>query len=418
MTTETSAPSADSEIESTYAWVRLFASLALMTLGSSGMYIVVVAMPAIEADFGSARAGASLPFTLIMLGWGIGGIWMGRLSDRYSITVPITIGSIAIGLGFIAAAYADSLLMFALAHGVFIGFLGCSTMFAPLLADITYWFSKRRGIAVAICASGNYIAGAVWPPIANYYIHDIGWRDTYIGIGIFCLLVMFPLTLLLRRKRAGSTDAASSNNTYTKPSTLGLSPKMMMVLIFIAGMGCCVAMAMPQVHIVSMCHDFGFGPARGAEMLSLMLGFGIISRLGFGLITDKIGGLRTLLIASSMQCFALFLFLPASGLSGLYAVSIMFGLFQGGVVPCYAIIVREYFPANEAGAKLGIIILATLIGMALGGYLSGVIFDFTGSYDAAFIHGIAWNLVNVAIAAFLLHRRNRNMNVSGTPLAA
>lgn len=418
MTTETSAPSADSEIESTYAWVRLFASLALMTLGSSGMYIVVVAMPAIEADFGSARAGASLPFTLIMLGWGIGGIWMGRLSDRYSITVPITIGSIAIGLGFIAAAYADSLLMFALAHGVFIGFLGCSTMFAPLLADITYWFSKRRGIAVAICASGNYIAGAVWPPIANYYIHDIGWRDTYIGIGIFCLLVMFPLTLLLRRKRAGSTNAASSNNTYTKPSTLGLSPKMMMVLIFIAGMGCCVAMAMPQVHIVSMCHDFGFGPARGAEMLSLMLGFGIISRLGFGLITDKIGGLRTLLIASSMQCFALFLFLPASGLSGLYAVSIMFGLFQGGVVPCYAIIVREYFPANEAGAKLGIIILATLIGMALGGYLSGVIFDFTGSYDAAFIHGIAWNLVNVAIAAFLLHRRNRNMNVSGTPLAA
>ena len=343
---------------------------------------------------------------------------MGRLSDRYSITVPITIGSIAIGLGFIAAAYADSLLVFALAHGVFIGFLGCPTIFAPLLADITYWFSKRRGIAVAICASGNYIAGAIWPPIANYYIHDIGWRDTYIAIGIFCLIVMFPLTLLLRRKRAGSTNAASSNNTYTNPRTLGLSPTMLMVLIFIAGMGCCVAMAMPQVHIVSMCHDFGFGPARGAEMLSLMLGFGIISRLGFGIITDKIGGLRTLLIASSMQCFALFLFLPASGLNGLYAVSIMFGLFQGGVVPCYAIIVREYFPANEAGAKLGIIILATLVGMALGGYLSGVIFDFTGSYDAAFIHGIAWNLVNVAIAAFLLHRRNRNIDMSGNPLTA
>jgi len=377
-----------------------------MTLGSSGMYIVVVAMPAIEAEFGFGRASAALPFTLIMLGWGVGGIWMGRLSDRYSITVPITIGSISIGIGFIAAAHADSLLMFAFAHGLFIGFLGCSTMFAPLLADITYWFSKRRGIAVAICASGNYIAGAVWPPIANYYIHDIGWRDTYIAVGIFCLVVMFPLTLILRRKRAGSTNAASSNNTYTNPKTLGLTPKAMMALLFVAGMGCCVAMAMPQVHIVSMCHDFGFGPARGAEMLSLMLGFGIVSRLGFGLITDKIGGLRTLLIASTLQCLALFLFLPATGLSTLYAVSIMFGLFQGGVVPCYAIIVREYFPANEAGAKLGIIILATLIGMALGGYLSGVIFDFTGSYDAAFIHGIAWNLVNIAIAAFLLHRKN------------
>ena len=413
--TNDSAVDADSEIESRYAWVRLFASLALMTLGSSGMYIVVVAMPAIEADFGSARAGASLPFTLIMLGWGIGGIWMGRLSDRYSITIPITIGSVAIGAGFIAAAQADSLLMFALANGIFIGFLGCSTMFAPLLADITYWFSKRRGIAVAICASGNYIAGAVWPPITNYYIGEIKWRETYFWIGILCLVVMFPLTLLLRRKRTGNTNAASSNINYIEPKTLGLTPNALLILIFIAGVGCCVAMAMPQVHIVSMCHDFGYGPARGAEMLSLMLGFGIVSRLGFGLVTDKLGGLRTLLIASSLQCIALFLFLPASGLKTLYVVSIMFGLFQGGIVPCYAIIVREYFPANEAGAKLGIIILATLVGMALGGYLSGVIFDFTGSYDAAFIHGIAWNLVNVAIAAFLLHRRNRNLSLNGQP---
>ncbi|MGR8949737.1 MAG: MFS transporter [Gammaproteobacteria bacterium] len=414
MATDT-AISEQSEIESPYAWVRLFTSLALMTLGSSGMYIVVVAMPAIEADFGSARAGASLPFTLIMLGWGFGGIWMGRLSDRYSITVPITIGSIAIGAGFIAAAQADSLLMFALANGIFIGFLGCSTMFAPLLADITYWFSKRRGIAVAICASGNYIAGAVWPPITNYYINEIGWRETYFWVGILCLLVMFPMTLLLRRKRTGNTNAASSNVEYIEPKTLGLTPNALLVLIFIAGVGCCVAMAMPQVHIVSMCHDFGYGPARGAEMLSLMLGFGIVSRLGFGMVTDKLGGLRTLLIASSLQCIALFLFLPAGGLQTLYVVSIMFGLFQGGIVPCYAIIVREYFPANEAGAKLGIIILATLIGMALGGYLSGVIFDFTGSYDAAFIHGIAWNLVNVAIAAFLLHRRNRHLTMNGQP---
>lgn len=371
------------------------------------MYIVVVAMPAIEADFSSARAGASLPFTLIMLGWGVGGIFMGKLSDRYSITVPLTIGSIAIGTGFIAAAYADSLLMFALAHGLFIGFLGCSTMFAPLLADITYWFSKRRGIAVAICASGNYIAGAIWPPVANHYILEIGWRDTYIGIGIFCLIVMFPLTLLLRRRRAVSTTDARSNLTFTDPRKLGLSPNALLMMIFVAGMGCCVAMAMPQVHIVSMCHDFGFGPARGAEMLSLMLGFGIISRLGFGLVIDKLGGLRTLLIASFLQCAALFLFLPANGLTSLYVVSIMFGLFQGGVVPCYAIIVREYFPANEAGAKLGVIILATLIGMALGGYLSGVIFDVTGSYDAAFLHGIAWNLINISIVAFLLHRTTK-----------
>jgi fucose permease len=167
-----------------------------------------------------------------------------------------------------------------------------------------------------------------------------------------------------------------------------------------------MAMAMPQVHLVSMCAGLGFGPARGAEMLALMLGCGVVSRLSFGFIMDRIGGLRTLLVASSLQCIALFFFLPVRGLMSLYVVSALFGLFQGGLVPCYAIIVREYFKPSEAGARIGLLIMATLVGMSAGGWLSGAIYDWTRSYTVAFINGIAWNFVNIAIVIFLLWRRD------------
>jgi MFS family permease len=161
---------------------------------------------------------------------------------------------------------------------------------------------------------------------------------------------------------------------------------------------------MPQVHIVAYCGDLGYGAARGAQMLSLMLGFGIVSRLASGWIVDHIGGVRTLLLGSSLQMLALALFLGFDGMVSLYVISALFGLFQGGIVPSYAIIVREYFPAREAGARVGAVFMATLFGMALGGWMSGAIFDLTGSYDAAFVNGLLWNLLNVAIAAWLLRQ--------------
>ena len=177
-----------------------------------------------------------------------------------------------------------------------------------------------------------------------------------------------------------------------------------MVLLVLAGVGCCVAMSTPQVHIVAYCGDLGYGAARGAEMLSIMLAFGIVSRLASGWICDRIGGLRTLLLGSALQGIALVLFLPFDGLASLYLISALFGLFQGGIVPSYAIIVREYFPPAEAGARVGTVLMATLFGMALGGWMSGKVFDLTGSYNAAFINGIGWNLLNLSIVLFLMAR--------------
>jgi len=404
--------------ESAYAWMRLLASLALMTMGGVGMYATTVVLPDIQASFGVDRAAASMPYTLMMLGFGVGGILMGRLSDRFSVVAPLAVGTVCLGIGFVLAGLSGGITGFNLAQGLLIGLLGTSATFAPLVADTSRWFTRRRGIAVAICMSGNYLAGAVWPPIIGHFAGLFGWRHTYIGIGVFCLLAMPPLVLCLRRRppstgvelagaaplRAAAPKPERQRGPVSTDRPLGLSPAMLQALLCVAGVACCVAMAMPQVHIVAYCGDLGFGTASGARMLSLMLGMGIVSRLASGWLSDRIGGLRTLLLGSLLQGVALWMFLASKGLVSLYVISGLFGLFQGGIVPAYAVIVREYFTPKEAGARVGTVLMATLFGMALGGWLSGAIYDATYSYHAAFINGIAWNLLNAGIVLFLLYR--------------
>jgi len=395
--------------DSRYAWMRLALALAIMTIGSGTMYAIAVVLPAVQAEFGGARADASLPYTLMMVGFGLGGIAMGKLADRFGVMPVVLIGAAGLGAGYFVAGHADSLAGFALAHGLLLGALGSAATFAPLVADTSLWFERRRGIAVAICASGNYVAGAIWPPIVQHFISTSGWRATYSGLGLFCVVTMPLLAWGLRPRppvaRAAPVRHAAAPQPSARPFGLGLNQAQL--LLCIAGVSCCVAMSMPQVHIVAYCGDLGYGAARGAEMLSLMLGCGIVSRLVSGAICDRIGGLRTLLLGSALQGVALLLFLPFDGLVSLYVISALFGLFQGGIVPSYAIIVREHFPTAEAGARVGTVLMATLFGMALGGWLSGKVFDLTGSYHAAFLNGIGWNLLNLTIALFLLARVRR-----------
>ncbi len=403
MTTHASAASAAHDIDSAYAWRRLWIALALGTVGSIGMWSFVVALPAVQADFGIARGEASLPFTLTMIGFGVGGIMMGRLADKFGVVRPLLIGATALVSGYLLSAFATNIWQFALAQGL-LGF-GASGSFGPLMTDISHWFEKRRGIAVAIASCGNYLAGTVWPPIIQHIISAQGWRTAQIAIGIFCAIATLPLILAMRRPAPSHGAVGNGMAGMGKLGALGLSSNTLMALLVVAGVACCVAMSMPQVHIVAYCGDLGYGPARGAEMLSAMLGFGLISRVACGFIADKIGGLATLLISSVLQGVALFFYLLFDSLVSLYVISALFGLFQGGIVPMYAIIVRENFAPGEAGTRLGIVLMATLFGMALGGWMSGVIFDFTGSYVAAFANGLGWNLINVMIVAWLLMRR-------------
>src|SRR5690242_12662240 len=402
----TFTPPAGTGVDSSYAWMRLTAAMVLGTIGSVGMWSVPVALPAVQASFAITRGEASLPFTLAMMGFALGGVVMGRVSDRHGIVLPVAAGAVAISLGFVAAGLAANLWLFSLAYAL-VGF-GTSATFGPMMADLSQWFTRRRGIAVAIASSGNYVAGTIWPPVIEHFVSRDGWRTTHIGIGVFCAIAVLPLLLALGRKTpAHAADVGAT--ALAAQDSLGLSPNALQALLCVAGLACCVAMSMPQVHIVAYCGDLGYGPARGAEMLSLMLGFGIISRLATGVIADRVGGVATLLMGSTLQGVALLLYLLFDGLSSLYVISALFGLFQGGIVPSYAIIVREYFPPREAGTRIGLVIMATLFGMALGGWMSGAIFDLTGSYHAAFANGLAWNLLNVTVATWLLFRSGRRM---------
>lgn len=388
--------------DSPYAWYRLGLALVLGTIGGVGMWSAVVVLPHIERDFGLDRADASLPFTFVTIGFALGGVLMGRLADRFGVAVPVAIGGASLGIGYVISGLAPNLWVFTAAHAIPIGLLGSSAVFGPLMADSSRWFIRNRGIAVAISAAGNYFAAALWPPVLQAMIDSYGWRAGHIAIGIICAAVLIPMSLAVRRRAPAHAPAAPG---AAQSATLrGIPPNTLMVLLCVAGVLCCVAMSMPQVHIVAYCADLGYGPARGAEMLTLMFGFGIVSRLATGWIADRIGGVPTLMIGSVLQAVALMMYFAADGLTSLYVVSALFGLFQGGIIPSYAIIVREYFPAREAGTRVGIVLMMTILGMALGGWMSGAIFDLTGSYRAAFLNGFAWNLLNVAIAAFLLLR--------------
>ncbi|MFL6797752.1 MAG: MFS transporter [Xanthobacteraceae bacterium] len=387
-------------VDSRYAWLRLCAALALGTIGSVGMWSVPVVLPVIQAEFAATRADASLSYTLAMIGFASGGVVLGRVSDRLGIMPPLLTGVAALMLGYLAAGLAPNLKLFSLAH-VLIG-LGASASFGPLVADTSQWFRQRRGIAVAIVSCGNYVAGAIWPPLVQQGLVSAGWRATHIAIAVFCVLAMPPLLLALRHRTP--RGALTSADVLALRPALGLSPNALQLVLCLAGVSCCVAMAMPQVHLVAYCGDLGYGVARGAEMLSLMLACGIISRIGSGFVADRIGGVATLLIGSALQGVALLLYLFFDGLTSLYVISALFGLFQGGIVAMYAVIVREYFPPQEAGVRVGLVLMATLLGMALGGWMSGLLFDLTGSYHAAFLNGLVWNLVNVCIAFWLLLR--------------
>ena len=391
--------------ESAYAWARLGAALVLAGIGGVGMWSVIVALPAVQAEFGVARSAAALPYTMTMICFGVGGILMGRLSDRFGIVPPVVGGAVTLGIGYAVASQATSLWQFALAQGLLVG-VASSATFAPLLADTSLWFNRHRGIAVAVIASGSYLAGTVWPPVVQHFIQTQGWRRAYLGIAIFCVATMLPLTLALRR-RSPLTEATSATTGYVLrvPATAR----------HVTGRAADRA-GRRRGELLRRDVDAA-GPHRrllaatsvtawrtGAKMLSLMLGLGVVSRLASGWICDHIGGRLTLLLGSTLQALALVLFLPFSGLVSLYVLSALFGLFQGGIVPSYAVIVREFFPPEEAGVRVGTVLMATVFGMALGGWMSGVIFDLTGSYHAAFLNGILWNLLNVGIAVGLLRR--------------
>ena len=402
-------------LDSRASWLRLGLCILAGTVVNIGMWAAILVLPKVQADFGIDRADASISFTCAMIGFAAGNLMLGRWVDRYGIAPILAIASVVLAICYWLSIYSPNIWVFS-ALQIPIGFATASG-FGPLIADISHWFKRFRGIAIAATASGNYISGTIWPLILKGTIESDGWENAFLIVAICSLVLVLPIAFLLRKRlqtHAGQVPEPPQRS-------INLSPTSLTALLSAAGVGCCMAMAMPQVHIVAYCVDLGFGAGVGAEMLSLMLFAGIFSRLLSGMLADRIGAVPTLLIGSVLQCLALFLYIPFNGLVSLYIVSLIFGLSQGGIVPSYAMIVREYLPAGEAGKRIGILMVSTVAGMAIGGWMSGWIYDLTGSYQIAFLNGIGWNFLNIAIMVFILvkSRPARRKPVATThPVAA
>ncbi|MEJ6688161.1 MAG: MFS transporter [Paracoccaceae bacterium] len=389
-------------LDTAYSWQRLLVALVIGLVANAGMWAVVVIMPAVEAEFALTRAETSLPYMLSMLGYGLGNFIIGRWVDRVGIATALIGASFGIAVSFFAATQASDIGALAAVH--FILGLFAAVGFAPLMSDISHWFLKWRGTAMALVASANYLSGAVWPTVLAGVLAQSGWRAVYLTLAVITVVVVPFLAMLLRRQVPDAAVGATVE-TISNSANISMSPARLQICLGFAGVACCVAMSMPQVHIVSYCVGLGYGPVAGAEMLALMLFGGVLSRIFFGLLSDRLGGVRTLLLGSALQCLGLAFYLPYDGLVSLYTVSLIFGLSQGGIVPSYALIVREYMPAKEAGARVGFVLMMTIWGMALGGWMSGWIYDVSGSYQMAFLNGIMWNLINIGLVVALFFRK-------------
>ena len=397
----------DGSIEVWYGWVIIGTSLLINTIALAPLNILFVTLKPIAADFDWPRVVPSLAVSLLMVGSGVGGLAMGWWMDKRGVMSPVLFGSVMMGLGAALASQAEGRWSLYLANGLFLGLLGQAAMIAPLVANATRWFDRRRGLAVAIIASGQGIAGAIWPPIVRYLSDAVGWRQTYLYFGIFALLTMVPLSLLLKPKPPiGGLDQVQ-DASHQQRRVLELSPHLVQGLLCLAVVGCCTAMSMPIVHLISHATDLGYPATQAAKFLSLLFAAAFASRIAFGLLADRIGGVRTLVIGSGLQAVMLLTFAVVESEAGLYAAALLFGLGFAGIMPCYSLIIRLWFPATESGRRIAMVYLFAALGMGLGGWLGGAVFDLTGSYFYAFLIGFGFNVMNFVVIGFLYLRQTR-----------
>ena len=394
-------------VETPYGWVVVLASLALHSISLGAPTILFVALKPIAADLDTVRAVPSLAYSLLMIGTGIGGIAMGRWMDRHGVMQPVLFGSVMICLGALLASHAEGRWSLFIATGLLMGLFGKAAMIAPLVANVTRWFDRRRGFAVAIITSGQGLAGAIWPTVVQYFNDQVGWRGTFLYFSIFAAVTMIPAAFALRpRAPIGPSDPASAIRPESR-RVLDMPPHVAQGMLWIAVIGCCTAMSVPIVHLVSHVTDQGYTLDQGARVLSVLFLAAFLSRLGFGMLADRIGPVRTILIGSVSMAAMLLAFAFTTSYTGLFIAALLFGLGFSGIMPCYPLLIRILFPVSEAGGRIAAQYMFAAGGMALGGWMGGVIFDLTGSYSPAFLVAFAFNVLNFVMIGIVYTRQTR-----------
>jgi MFS family permease len=400
-------------IEGRGSWIAASVTLAVLSISYGSPLLIVVGMKPIQADLDTDRSVIALAGSLVWVGTGVGGIPMGWLADRIGIRSVIAIGAVAMALGLAISTIGGTIPLY-VGHGLLIGLIGNGAIYAPLLIYVSRWFDRRRGTAIALISSGQYIAGIFWPSIFERGIAAYGWRPTmlaYAAVVLACIAPLLPLLRAVPRPVSAGPGVQAGRDR----SVLGLRPNVVQALICVAGFCCCIPMAIPNSHLVAFCSDIGISPVHGAAMLSVLLGCAFVSRQFWGAMADRIGGLRTVMAGSACQAVAIAAFLLTQNEAGLFVVAGVYGLGFSGIIPSYAVAIRDLFPSAEAAWRIPTVLFTAMSGMAVGSWLAGRMYDHFGSYAPAFASGVAFNLLNLLLLGLLVIRLPRR---SGPVLAA
>jgi MFS family permease len=387
-------------IESRESWIAASLVLGLLSISYGSPLLVVVGLKPITDDLGTQRELVALAGALTWLGTGLGGIVMGQVAERLGVRVTVIFGAvmIAVGLAISASGRLEAILV---GHALFVGFLGNGALYPPLLVYITHWFDRRRGSALALISSGQYIAGMAWPTLFERAMTGYGWRPTMLGFGLIVALIVPIAALFLRHppKMAHEAIAIAGGERHR---VFGLRPNAVLAILCAAGFCCCIPMSIPQGHLVAFCSDVGIPAAQGAAMLSVLQASAFTSRVLWGWLSDRIGGLKTVLLASSCQAVTIAAFMTTHNEVGLFTIAAAYGAGFSGIIPAYIMAIRELFPSREASWRVPCILFVSMAGMAVGGWLAGAIFDHLGSYTVAFAVGALFNLANLSLVGFLV----------------
>ncbi|MBS0561648.1 MAG: MFS transporter [Proteobacteria bacterium] len=392
-------------IETRTSWVVAIFVVALLTLTYGAQLIVVVALKPISETLDVPRAIPSLAAALVWFGTGSGGIAMGLFADRVGVRWTVSIGTLMTGVGLLLSASGSGWALL-VGHGLFMGLLGGAGIVPPLIVYVSRWFDRRRGTALALISSGNYIAGFLWPWLFQLSVARIGWQQTMVAFAALVTVLGVPAAFLCLRLQPPTAGAAAAAAAGPAPGTrvLGLRPNAAMAVLALAPFFCCVPMAMPTAHLVAMCSDIGLSSGTGALMLSMLLGIAFITRQFWGWVADRLGGLGTVLLGSAAQAVAILIYAEFPSTAGVVTGSVVYGLGFAGIVPAYVLAIRDLYPSREAGWRVPIMLLSGMTGMAVGSWLAGAIFDATGHYGLAFQVAFVFNVVNIVIVGLLVLR--------------
>ena len=394
-------------IEGRASWVAALITLGILSISYGAPLLIVVGLRPIEDAMNADRSVIALAGALVWVGTGAGGIPMGWLADRIGIRAIVALGTVMMAGGLALSTLGEVWSLY-LGHGLLIGLLGNGAIYAPLLIYTSRWFDRQRGTAIALISSGQYIAGVVWPSVFERGIALFGWQTTMMAYGAVVLAVILPAILLLKPAPGAPVVGPGAVSVAKGGSVLGLHPNLMQALICLAVFCCCVPMAVPSTHLVAFCGDIGISPSHGAAMLSVLLGCAFVSRQFWGALSDRIGGLRTVLLGSMCQAVAIAAFLLTQDEYGLFAISAAFGLGFSGIIPSYTGAIRDHSPSAEASWRIPCVLFAGMSGMAFGSWFAGALFDHFNYYAPAFAAGVAFNILNLLLVGFLVSRLSRH----------